>query len=304
MAHQNFSESVTQPASGPLLRNAIVVALDRLRAWCRAEGVSWDQPADEDARLWHDLLMLTLDRMEDDAAPVFRLKVLTAASGINLPKRTWEKHQKWFDRNIRAVLQRSLADQGLPMIFPARSSSGIRGHSTRSQAAYFLSFQDFADSRAVDGAVADEKSNTSSRPDVGDPLALVAPRLAGQGNVDSSTAAVPGADDDRDAAGGPGGATCPSSHEETESTARSGSPGIPIRRLVFFFGLRISQILGLSLDAGTALTACVLPLSAALAIAMAISHVGVEISASTALVERIVTAIRDTLSGNFLPSFF
>ena len=304
MAHQNSSDQVTVPASGHLLRSAIAVALDRLRAWCRTEGVSWDQPADEDARLWRDLLMLTLSRMEDSAAPMIPLKVLTADSGIKLRKRTWEKHQNWFDRNMRVVLRRSLAEQGLPMIFPARASLGIRGHSTKSQAAYFLSFQDFDALFAVEQEVPDERFDARSLPNADDPLPLAAPGFAGQSNVGSATAGVQRADDGADAAGVSDGLMRSPFQEEAEPTATAASPGTPAKPSIPSRELGILSTLGLSLDAGASLTTCVWPLIAALALAMAISQVGEEISTATALLERVVTAIRDTLAGNVLPSFF
>ena len=303
MAQQESLEMTPAPASGPLLRRAIEVTLDRLRAWCRAEGIVWERPANEDARLWRDLLTFTLERMEGEAAPVFPLRVLTAESGIKLPKRTWEKHEKWFDRNMRAVLRNALAIHGLPMIYPARASSGVRGHSTKSQAAYFLSFEDFAVAPVVESdntgsCTADGSISTFGESDIGGPTNGSwerDARAAQSGDVSAGGEAIP-------APGG--GLVVPTSKAEADTGEKVPRPETPATAVAPLHWFPIgSTIVTLSSVVSSAWSGA-LPVVAVLALSMTLLQIRNEVWTAAASAEGIFVAIKDALAGNVLPRFF
>jgi hypothetical protein len=273
------------PAVHPRLANHIDTAAACLKAWARANGQKWDALTDPDALLLQTLLAKSHHESKRGVVPILPLSDFKGLLNESLTERRWDKFLRWFAREISSDLTKTCSERSEPVLYPARSSSGIGGRGPNGQAIYFLSFAApplLSKSCAVPSPAAESTEQKVLEPPTAEPL--TAARTEG-----SRT----------DAHEPPAQAAATARDDQSNGQNQEPPPRQPRRppdnetRLGVLLGLQTSSSGGMSVGWVFAL---------ALLVVVATSAE----PTSAPLVNEIVralTAVREALSGNFVVWF-
>jgi hypothetical protein len=273
------------PAAHPKLANYIDTAAACLKVWARANGQSWEALTDPDALLLQTLLAKSRPEGRRSAVQILPLSDFKGLLNESLTERRWEKFLRWFAREISSDLAKTCSERVEPVLYPARSSSGIGGRGPKGQAIYFLSFEPpplLAKSRAVHSPAERSTEQKASEPAAAEPLMAACTEAPSTSATEPTAQAAAGAPDDRPRSPGP---------EPLRNQPRR--PRDNDTQLGVLLGLQPSSSNGMSVGWVFAL---------ALLVVFATSAE----PTSTPLVAEIVralTAVREALSGNFVVWF-
>ncbi|MCK5858014.1 MAG: hypothetical protein KAG72_01595 [Abyssibacter sp.] len=99
----------------------------------------WNEREQANARVWRQLLSMSLNGMQGGQVPHMLRSELQSAADVELDAREWDRVRRWVKRNIRESLDSRLVRAKLPRIYEGRVSNPVGGRPEISEAQYFIS---------------------------------------------------------------------------------------------------------------------------------------------------------------------